>query len=124
MVYAKKGRGNAVPETVTLDGEVMTWKPLSEPRWTSDGYIGLRISVQVIEDGLSYRELIIEFPYTRSQNGRPKSWPHRPREFRLLLEGAIRQAMDLGWNPSSRGRPFNIVADEDPDDPARPEGAR
>ncbi len=120
MVYAKKGRGNAVPETVTIDGDVMTWKPLSEPRWTTDGYVGLRISVQVFEDGLSRRELIVEFPYTHTQHGRPKSWPHRPREFRILLEATIRQAMELGWDPNSRGRPFNIIADEDPDDPSLP----
>lgn len=118
MVYAKKGRGNASAETLSIEGEAVTWEVLSEPRWSSDGYVGLRISVRA---DANFRELIVEFPYTKTQNGRPRSWPNRPREFRILLEAAIRQAMDAGWRVDSRGRPFNFQVADDPSDPSRPE---
>ena len=119
MAYdAKKGRGKKVPETITVDDEVLVWAVQSEPQWSTDGYMGLRISVRASEH---FRQLIIEFPYTKTQHGRPKSWPERPREFKLLLEAAIHQAMDAGWRPNARGKVFNFLADEDPEDPARPE---
>lgn len=119
MVYAKKGRGNAVADTVSVDGEVMNWEPISEPRWSTDGYVGLRISVRVDAHA---RELIVEFPYTRTQNGRPRSWPHRPREFKILLEEAVRLAIEAGFEPNSRGRPFVFQVPDNPEDPSRPDG--
>ena len=122
MYSAKKGRGTAVKETVSIDGEVLSWEALSEPQWSTDGYMGLRLSVRLANENL--RELIVEFPYTNTQHGRPRSWPHRPKEFKALLEDAIRQAMDAGWNASSRGRPFIFLVPENADDPSRPEHYR
>jgi hypothetical protein len=119
---AKKGRGNAVKETISIDGEVLSWEALSEPQWSTDGYMGLRLSVRLAGENL--RELIVEFPYTNTQHGRPRSWPHRPKEFKALLEDAVRQAMDAGWDASSRGRPFTFLVPENADDPSRPEHYR
>lgn len=119
MYNAKKGRGNKVPETIDIDGEPLVWAVLSEPQWSTDGYMGLRLSVRASEN---FRELIVEFPYTKTQHGRPRSWPDRPREFKILLEAAIRGAMEAGWRANSRGRPFNFLAPEAADDPSRPEG--
>jgi hypothetical protein len=119
MYNAKKGRGNKVPETIEIDGETLVWAVLSEPQWSTDGYMGLRLSVRASEN---FRELIVEFPYTKTQHGRPRSWPDRPREFKILLEAAIRGAMEAGWRANSRGRPFNFLAPEAADDPSRPEG--
>lgn len=118
MYNAKKGRGKQVPQTIDIDGEPLVWAVLSEPQWSTDGYMGLRVSVRASEN---FRELIVEFPYTRTQHGRPRSWPDRPREFRILLETSIRQAMEAGWRANSRGRPFNFLTPELPDDPSRPE---
>ena len=118
MYNAKKGRGNRVPETITIDGEALVWKVASEPHWSTDGYIGLRISVRASEN---FRELVIEFPYTNTKSGRPKSWPDRPREFLILLEWAIRLAMEAGWRPNARGKVFNFPAPDMADDPTRPE---
>ena len=113
--------GMGLPAGERLAGGSFDWAGLGRAYLFFLYFSGvLHVLLQVFDDGLARRELIIEFPYTHSQNGRPKSWPHRPREFKILLEGAIRQAMELGWNPNSRGRPFNMVADEDPDDPALP----
>ena len=119
MAYnAKKGRGNRLPETITIDGEELVWAVLSEPHWSTDGFIGLRLSVRASEH---FRELILEFPYTNSKSGRPRSWPDRPREFKILLESHIRAAIEAGWRLNARGKPFNFLAPESADDPAHRE---
>ena len=67
---------------------------------------------------------MLEFPYTNTQNGRPRNWPHRPREFVLQLEDAVRLAMADGWRPESRGKTYNFALPDDPNDPSRPESYR
>ena len=121
MYDAKKGRGKQVPNSITIDGEELVWAVLSQPQWSTDGYMGLRVSVRASEN---FRELIVEFPYTNTKSGRPRSWPDRPREFRLLLESHVRGAIEAGWRLNARGKPFTFLAPESADDPARPESRK
>jgi hypothetical protein len=64
----------------------------------------LCISVQVAD--AARRELIIEYPYPRNSNGLPLPVSQHPAISPALVEASIRQALDSGWDPSSRGKAF------------------
>ncbi len=69
------------------------------------GQNGLSLSVST--DPGKRRELIVEFPYTEFGAARPKS----EVAFAARLKGCIIAAIDEGWRPNSRGRPWIHEAD-------------
>lgn len=105
----KKRRKRSLDGSITVDGVILNWRLLSEPQWTSEhGYKGLCISVRT-EDG-RHRELILEYPFPKKcgANGlpQPPQLPQRPKFSEKTVEAGVRQAMDSGWEPTSRGKKF------------------
>ena len=89
-----------------VDGLSLVWELLSEPQYSNsgDGRIGLRIGVRVAD--AVQRELIIEYPYPTDRRGFPKFLPQRPQVSQPMVEKSVRQALEGGWDPHSRGKPF------------------
>jgi len=102
----KKRRKRTIEGEATIDGSALRWELVSEPQWSNsgDGYKGLCISVCVKDE--VRRELIIEYPYPKDSNGRPLPVPQRPKVTPKAVEASICQALNSGWDPSSRGKAF------------------
>jgi len=102
----KKRRKRTIEGEAVIDGVSLLWELVSEPQWSNsgDGYKGLCISVRVADE--ARRELIIEYPYPKGANGRPLPVPQRPAVTPKLVEASINQALNAGWDPSSRGKAF------------------
>jgi hypothetical protein len=84
-----------------IDGFPLRWSLKSEQIWSPDGaHTGLRLSVERSDE--AHRELVLEYPFREMPGGRTE----RPDIKVDALEGDIRRAMDAGWKPKSRGRPF------------------
>ena len=106
--------------SLTLDGMVLVWSVKSEPQWnTSDGDIGLRLTVMLRDDTKTrhgdakiWRELILQYPFVKKQKTASR-FPDKPKVDPQALAGDIRLAMAAGWEPKSRGRPFELVLDAD-----------
>jgi hypothetical protein len=85
--------------TLEVDGFALRWSLKSEQIWDAGGdHIGLRLSVERSDE--TRRELVLEYPFREGGKiDRPDINPH-------TLESDIRRAMEAGWKPKSRGRPF------------------
>ncbi len=92
--------------TLEVEGWPLRWSLKSEQIWDPGGdHVGLRLSVERADE--NHRELILEYPFREMPGGRierPDIDPHR-------LESDIRAALEAGWKPKSRGRPFILVCD-------------
>lgn len=101
-----KRRKRTIEGTASIDGVDLVWELISEPQWSNSGggYKGLCISVRVV--GEARRELIIEYPYPKGGNGRTLPVPQRPNVTPKLVEASIQEAIEAGWDPSSRGKAF------------------
>ena len=105
MTGYKKWRKRVIAETVTIDGLELRWELRSEPQFTSEhGYKGLCISVRKAEG--VHRELILEYPAPDKKQTGFAHAPEHPRIFPEVVEADIRRAIEAGWRPASRGRPF------------------
>jgi hypothetical protein len=101
-----KRRKREISGSLVIDDWPLRWTLRSEQQWRADGnHLGLRISVERTDE--SHRELILEYPFVEMPGGKTE----RPDFKAERLEGDIRQAMELGWNPKSRGKPFTVVLD-------------
>ena len=101
----KKRRKRTIEGRASIDDTALVWELTSEPQWSNsgDGYKGLCVSVRADE---ARRELIVEYPYPAGGDGRPLPVPQRPDLTPKMVEASIRQAIDAGWDPSSRGKAF------------------
>jgi len=105
--------------TITVDGVPLIWNIKSEPAWgTSDGDIGLRLSVMKHDDTLTrhgerkaWRELILQFPFERRQRHASR-FPEKPKVTPEMLTAGIRLAIEAGWSPHARGRAFELILEE------------
>lgn len=101
---------------ITMDGVPLIWSVKSEPAWnTSDGDIGLRLTVMKHDETLTrhgtnkaWRELILQYPFERRQHHASR-FPDKPKVTPEMLTAGIRLAMEAGWSPDGRGRPFELV---------------
>jgi hypothetical protein len=100
----KKRRKRTIEGSVKIDGVDLCWELISEPQWTSEGLKGLCISVRM-EEG-NHRELILEYPFPRKSDARVPQVPQRPKFTEKMVEADIRQAIESGWGPESRGKTF------------------
>jgi hypothetical protein len=101
----KKRRKRSIAGTALLDGLNLNWELVSEPQWSNgDGWIGLRLSVDVAE--AAKRKLIVEYPYPTDKLGRKLLPPQRPNVTQAMVERSIRDALADGWDPGSRGKPY------------------
>ena len=87
--------------TLEVDGFALRWTLKSEQIWDPGGeHVGLRLSVERSDE--TRRELVLEYPFRDAGRiDRPDINPH-------TLESDIRRAMEAGWKPKSRGRPFHF----------------
>jgi hypothetical protein len=85
--------------SLTVDGYPLRWCLKSEQIWDPGGdHLGLCLSVERSDE--TRRELVLQYPFREGGRlARPDIDPHR-------LESDIRRAMEAGWKPKSRGRPF------------------
>ena len=100
-----KKRKRELGGTLEIDGFPLRWSLRSEQQWDPKGeaHLGLRLSVERSDE--AHRELILEYPFIdMGKTGRPEIDTAR-------IAGDIRQAMEAGWNPKSRGRAFIFVLD-------------
>ena len=91
---------------VTINGFALVWRLHREEQLeTSDGAKGLAIHVSVAEG--DRRELHLEYPVRkRRSKGTMIAEPARPTIVAAKVEADIREAMEAGWDPGSRGKPF------------------
>jgi hypothetical protein len=98
-----KRRKRELSGTLTVDDYPLRWTLRSEQIWDPAGdHVGLRLSVERADE--THRELILEFPFREMPGGKTE----RPEIDREALPDIIRRAIAAGWNPKSRGRPFNF----------------
>ena len=102
----KKRRKRSLKGLIEVNGVRFSWELLSEPQRTSEhGYRGLCISVRA-EDG-AHRELILEYPMPNKRTGNGSiQLPQRPKFSERTIGYGVRQALDAGWEPESRGKAF------------------
>lgn len=89
---------------VKVGGTSFRFKVHREPQWCgSGGWKGLALAVEAVDT--TGRNLIVELPFERASH---RSTPHRQRPSISLaeVESYIREALDAGWDPDSRGKPF------------------
>ena len=101
-----KRRKRELGGTLEVEGWPLRWTLKSEQIWQPDGnHVGLRLSVE--RSDAAHRELILEYPFREMPGGkteRPDPDPHR-------IADDVRLAIEAGWKPKSRGRPFTLVCD-------------
>jgi len=100
-----KPRKRQASGRVTIDSIEMTWELLREAHYSSfEGYKGMTFSVRAVsETARTFKELILEFPFPERKPGRPLE---KERILPRTIEAAIRQAIDGGFDPLSRGRVY------------------
>ena len=102
----KAGRAGAAHTTVDVDGTPYAWS--YRHGWVVWGKGIKAISISVALQPKRTRELILDLTLRMDEGGRA------PSEARVAsaLPGAIRAALDAGWDPESRGRAFRHEIDE------------
>jgi hypothetical protein len=94
--------------TVTVGKDEYEWSVHRQPRWTGDGVLlGWAILVKPTER--SRRELVLQFAIAATRHGDMPQQPRFQIANRRLIE-CIQNAMDAGWDPESRGKPFFFAA--------------
>jgi hypothetical protein len=98
----KAGRAGAPASRVSVDGADYAWS--YRHGWLVWGKGIKAISVSVALKPQRTRELILDFTV---KVGAEDPTPAEARVARAL-EGAIRSALEAGWDPESRGRAFRL----------------
>jgi len=90
---------------ITVAGHKLTWTVRHWPQWTSvRGLVGLSVEVIPIEP--SRQRLIIHFPSGGVHSHRMSPQRVRPKVSSEQVADIARSALDAGWAPDSRGKPF------------------
>ena len=101
-----KRRKREISGKLEVGGYPLRWSLKSEQIWDPKGeHVGLRLSVERADE--AHRELILEYPFQELPGGRTA----RPDINVHRLADDVRAAMDAGWKPKSRGRPFTLMCD-------------
>jgi hypothetical protein len=99
---------------ITIDGVALIWHLHREQQWTDDEELrGIGIHVKAAEG--THRELHLEYPGVRSAKaGFIKADPGMPTIAASRVAAHIREAIEAGWDPASRGKPFVYEVAESP----------
>lgn len=100
---------------VTVDGEKLIWSVRSEAAWkTTDGNIGLRLTIVKHDETLTrhgtmkaWRELILQFPFEKPKQA--SRFPDKQKVTPEQIVAGIQIAMEAGWFPTARGKPFELI---------------
>ena len=103
-----------VENTVEIDGVKLVWNLHREQQFFTDGgWRGLAIHVRAAEG--TRRELHMEYPAVKSQKVDFLKTDRVVINIRpAKVEEHIRLAMEWGWDPLSRGRPYTYEVEELP----------
>jgi hypothetical protein len=104
---------------IVVDELPLRWSIKSEPMWhTTDGDIGMRLRIVKHDEATTrhgtlkaWRELVLQYPFDAKQNS-PSRFPERPNITPEMVTAGVRLALEAGWIPDSRGRPFELVLEE------------
>ena len=103
MQYHKRDLGGELK----FDDYHLSWEIHREPQFCErDGYKG--VSIAVADAERPQKTLLLEYPYVHSiarHHRRPK-----PNEARLITH--IKAAIEAGYDPFSRGKPFAFQVSE------------
>ena len=96
----------SIEAAVVVDGFSLKWRLHREQEWSSaEGGKGVSIHVKAAEG--TFRELFLEYPAVSTQKpGLIRAEPAQQHIQPRRIEGHIRLAIEAGWNPGSRGKPF------------------
>lgn len=104
-------RKKPTPIPITIDGHELTWTLIRETQWSSqDDYQGIAISVRKV--GPTRRELIVKYPFLGVKPNGKWHIPEKPRVTAQIVEDGIRQAIEAGWEPNSRGKTFTFFVEK------------
>ncbi len=108
-------RKRAITGKLVVDGVTLLWEVRSEPKRNDDGNVGLCLTIEaegvitarnpLAPKNKAHRELILEYAFEKRQR-KPSRFPDRPKIDPVKLAADIRLAIEAGWEPLSRGRPF------------------
>jgi hypothetical protein len=103
-----------IEHAVTVRGVALLWRLHREQQCCGeDGWKGVAIHVTVAQG--ARRELHLEYPAVKTQKIGYTRTDRAVVNIRAVrVEEHIVQAMDAGWDPESRGKPFIYVLDELP----------
>jgi hypothetical protein len=106
-------RKKPVPTPITIDGYDLLWTLTRDTQWVSENdHQGITISVR--KAGPERRELVMKYPYIGAKISTNWRLPDRPKVTPTIVEKGIRAAMEVGWDPDERGKPFMVdIAEED-----------
>lgn len=89
---------------VHVGGVEYRWSIYREPRWTGTGVLlGLAILVNAAKS--KGRELVLEFAIDSTRHGEMPPHQRFRVSNRRLIE-CVQNAMNSGWDPETRGKPF------------------
>jgi len=97
----------SIHSAVTIDGIPLLWHLHREQQGSGedDDLLGMSIHVKVAER--TRRELHLEYPLARPRKtGYVWTPAPRPTIVAPRVQAHIREAMEAGWDPESRGKPF------------------
>jgi hypothetical protein len=95
---------NISTSDITVDGKNYEWWVERQPQWChEDSWKGVLLGVQITKQ--KSRSCLIQLPFevksSRSVPGR-----QRPKISQKQIESYIREALEAGWEPESKGKPF------------------
>lgn len=104
----------SIQSEVAIDGLSLVWRLHREQQWfTVDGWKGVAIHVNVAEG--AHRELHLEYPATTTKKlGIARAEFVKQNISPAKVEAHIRLAMEAGYDPDSRGKPFVFEVPELP----------
>ncbi len=103
-----------IEHTVTVEGVALIWNLHREQQWsTAEGWMGAAIHVRVAAG--TRRELHLEYPAMKTQKiGFTRTDRVVVNIRPAKVEQHIREAIEAGWDPASRGKPFVFEVSELP----------
>ncbi len=90
--------------TVEVEGEKYDWWVSRNPQWChEDGWQGVQLTVELANR--SRKQLLIQLPFVVESRS---STPHkqRPKILPIAVVNDIKAAIELGWKPDSKGKPY------------------
>jgi hypothetical protein len=90
--------------TFQVEGVEYRWSVYRQPKWTSQGPVGMAILVKPIAPGT--RELLLEFALKYGSGHHCMLSHQRFRVSNSRLIQCIQNAMNAGWTPNRRGKRF------------------
>lgn len=103
---AKAGRSDAETSTLQVDGTEYAWS--NRHGWVVWGKGIKAVSISVALHPGRTRELILDLTLRMNEAGGPPS----ERKVLRAMEAGIREAIESGWDPESRGRAFRYEVPE------------